>query len=800
MKNRMRNIFLLIVSLTIITGCTTTTRSSSEKKLNSNKLPQYTQEGWKNVRIVGGGYIPGFVFSTKQKDLIYARTDMGGAYRWNPENNSWLPLTDFVGVEDYGRLGIASIATDPVEPNRLVIAAGTYTNDWDPTNSQMLVSEDYGDTFLRVDMPFKMGGNMPGRGAGERLAIDPNSNNIIYFGSNDAGLWRSEDYGHTWAEVTSFPTPGNIYDGNFEKFAGGFRHFFGIVWVMFDPASNSEANGSQNIYAGVIDTEYTILESNDAGKTWHPLEGQLDNINPNFKLNEEGVYAQWDENPDTGKYYPIKSTYSSDGAMIISYNAGIGPYSSSFQGGAIWKYTFATKEWKDISLPKHDFDPSYVTTDRGVGSVSVQWDNPKVLVATTLNEWWPDEIIYRSTDGGENWDPIWYIDSYPERINKYSMDITEAPWLDWGGEKTLPEQSPKLGWMLTDIEIDPFNPNRMMYGTGANVHGTNNLTNWDKNKKIKIEVMGLGIEETAILDLVASPLEDGPILYSGMGDIGGFVHWDLNKSPNMIVNPQVSAINSIDYAEQKPTFVVRMGDGKLGISEDAGRTWRNSESIIPGIESGWSGQIAVSSDASTILWAPSQGKDVHYSPDTGKTWIKSQGIPSNVKIVSDRVNPNKFYAISDSIFYSSNDGARTFEIINDTTFVTENSDLKTASDLTSVVNHEGDLWYAGGKQGLFHSTDGGVTWDAIQYIDECPIIGLGKEAPNANYQTLYTNSKIDGQWGFYRSEDMGLSWTRINDDEHQFGAANSTITGDQRVYGRVYIGTNGRGIQYRDLK
>ncbi len=61
---------------------------------------------------------------------------MGGAYRWNPENESWIPLTDFAGVEDYGRLGIASIATDPVEPNRVVIASGTYTNSWDPTPSQ----------------------------------------------------------------------------------------------------------------------------------------------------------------------------------------------------------------------------------------------------------------------------------------------------------------------------------------------------------------------------------------------------------------------------------------------------------------------------------------------------------------------------------------------------------------------------------------------------------------------------------------------------------------------------------------
>ena len=79
------------------------------------------------------------------------------------------------------------------------------------------------------------------------------------------------------------------------------------------------------------------------------------------------------------------------------------------------------------------------------------------------------------------------------------------------------------------------------------------------------------------------------------------------------------------------------------------------------------------------------------------------------------------------------------------------------------------------------------------------IIGLGKAKDKDSYQSLYTNSKINGKYGIYRSDDKGATWIRINDDKHQFGAANSTITGDPRIYGRVYLGTNGRGIIYRDL-
>ena len=131
-------------------------------------LAQNTQaHNWKNVKIGGGGgFVPGIVFNPSKKNLAYARTDIGGAYRLNLDG-SWSPLLDFVDDARWNYWGVDALATDPVEPRRLYLATGMYTNSWDSNNGQILASIDYGATWTVSSLPFKVGGNMPGRGMGE---------------------------------------------------------------------------------------------------------------------------------------------------------------------------------------------------------------------------------------------------------------------------------------------------------------------------------------------------------------------------------------------------------------------------------------------------------------------------------------------------------------------------------------------------------------------------------------------------------------------------------------------------------
>jgi hypothetical protein len=53
---------------------------------------------WKSVQVAGGGFVDGIIFYPTEKNLRYARTDMGGAYRWSifyrsiGQHSCFLPL------------------------------------------------------------------------------------------------------------------------------------------------------------------------------------------------------------------------------------------------------------------------------------------------------------------------------------------------------------------------------------------------------------------------------------------------------------------------------------------------------------------------------------------------------------------------------------------------------------------------------------------------------------------------------------------------------------------------------------
>jgi hypothetical protein len=208
--------------------------------------------------------------------------------------------------------------------------------------------------------------------------------------------------------------------------------------------------------------------------------------------------------------------------------------------------------------------------------------------------------------------------------------------------------------------------------------------------------------------------------------------------------------------------------------------------------------VAASADGSRFVWSP-DGTGVHTSGDRGATWTVADGIPQGAVVESDRGDPKVFYGFKSGTFYVSTDGGATF-----TAKASGGLPAEGPVRFKAVPGAAGDIWLAGGKSGgkeggtygLWHSTDFGAHFTRVEGVEEADTIGFGKAAPGSAHQTLYASAKIDGVRGIHRSTDGGESWVRINDDPHQWGWTGAAITGDPRIYGRVYVSTNGRGIVY----
>lgn len=724
---------------------------------------------WNNVRIDGGGFVPGIIFNQKEPNLIYARTDIGGAYRWDETTKTWIPLLDWVGWDNWGWNGVLSMATDAVDTNRVYAAVGMYTNSWDPNNGAIIRSSDKGKTWQVTKLPFKVGGNMPGRGMGERLSIDPNKNNILYFGAEGGnGLWRSTDFGATWAKVSSFTNVGN-YAQDPTDIYDYLNHNQGVLWVTFDPASGVAGSASQTIYVGVADKDNSIYRSTDGGNTWSRIPGQ-----PTGFLPHKGIYDQV------------------NGALYIATSDTGGPYDGA--KGDVWKFTTSTGTWTNISpIPSSSSDLYF-----GYSGLTIDRKNPKTLMVATQVSWWPDAIFFRTTDGGVTWTRIWDWAGYPSKTQRYNLDITEVPWLNFGVTSSNDPAVPtvKLGWMNESVEIDPHNSNRLMYGTGATIYGTENLTAWDTGGKVLIKPMVKGLEETAILDVVSPPV--GAPVYSAMYDVGGFKHDDVTKVPSsMYTNPNFGGNTSIDYAELKPANMVRVGSitsttGGIALTTSAGSNWWQGQAPA-GVTSG--GNVALSADGSNIVWAPGGASSVYVSTTFGSTWTAIAGLPAGAIVEADRVNASKFYAWSGNTFYVSTDKGLTFK-------ASAATNLPAARRFKAVFGYEGDIWLAGGSDttiyGLWRSTDSGSTFTKFANVEKADNVTFGKAAPGQTYPTIFIVGQVDGVRGAYRSIDQGNSWTRINDDQHQYGNFGDAISGDPRIFGRLYLGTNGRGLLYGD--
>ncbi|MEJ2045943.1 MAG: RICIN domain-containing protein [Reinekea sp.] len=757
--------------------------------------------GWDNIKMGGGGYIPGVIYHPTERDVRYARTDMLGVYRWDKNKSAWTPITDSFTRAEGKYLGAESIAVDPTNSNKVYMATGMYTQSG---NGRLYYSENRGDTWKHVELPFPVGSNDDGRALGERLVVDPNLPSTMFYATRTAGLWKSTDSGLKWSQVTSLSSH-VMTDRDLEKIRSvPGRDPVGMSFVMMDasvPTSGfSPTNrATSTLYAGITPDykKYAgltsfLYKSTDGGANWTPV----------------AIPKDVTSTIDNAKLYIPHMVRAEDGALYVPFTTNPGPGSGA--PSSLYKFD-GNGTWTKLTSSS---DGDYFG---GIGGLSVYGSGSSTKIAFGVSGTWGDsswiQVAMRSDDGGETW----------TEFGRSGDESGSNDYHDASGT-TEADKPSYWGW-IDDLDIDPFNPDHISYVTGGGIWSTKDgfsaqYPSWDFDVH--------GIEEMVNLDMKAPPPDASYILASTHGDIGAYVHTSLTdgEEANKVETFGFSNGTGIDIAWRKPAYIAAVAtvkekiDGKQqsvsrgAYTTDSGASWTRF-SGYPSFanKSNDSTKMAVTADAKNLIW--SSGRQIpQYSTDNGATWT-STNLPSpdwTYHIAADRQNPKKVYAFdhggnwwyasNSARFYYSLDGGHTF------TASSQTWDPKGFNETDLEVNPftEGDVWLADGDN-LWHSKDSGATWTkltSMATVGSEPTskhgaidVALGAPAKGASYSaSVFFVGTINGTDGVYQSDNEGKTWTRINDDNHSYGGINR-IVADTKMYGRVYLAA--RGMHYNLL-
>ncbi|BCE00559.1 WD40/YVTN/BNR-like repeat-containing protein [Marinicellulosiphila megalodicopiae] len=748
--------------------------------VNETPIPNADGYVWNPVVIKGGGFVSGLIYSKADPSILYARTDIGGIYRWNAPNKTWIPLNDsFTNGNDWG---VWSVAADPSDANKVYMATGLYSADWGQVGS-IFSSNDKGDSWTKVAAaPVKLGGNNPGRGNGEFLQVDPNKPNELLLGSKKDGLFKSTDSGASWNKVSSL-------NASY------------ITFVEYDDQSGANGSSTPIIYVGVADYIYNggnvgVYRSTDAGQTWsklinHPAQmaaKSFDMDNPSNVTVPMGMARN-----GNSFYFVFSNTVTPDGDKSLDA-AYWNP-----TNGAVFKFNAANNNWTDIT------PAGSANLQGGFASVDVSSVNPNIVMISTIGRWYPMDEIYFTEDGGSNWTSTFnsynYASTWGNSLNKAAITGDKAPYAD----------ESHLHWPAK-VRFNPVDHNEAMVVSGMGIYMSFDvsglLTNTTANNSefTTWSFENDGIEETAPLDLISPP--GGAPLVSALGDIDGFRHDDLNVSPpagrHLVNNSHPGTTRSIDFAQNSPDKIVMAYDNnnhnKGALSTDGGSTWNAFATKPSGVaDNDLSGNIAISANGSTIVWG-SQNATMAYSANDGQSWAAVNGLSvSGLKPVADRVNSNKFYAFDPAtqIMYYSTNAASSFSstALNLTGIPNY---LAPQPEVKSVYNKEGDLWLANYTHGLYRSINSGTSFNKISGVTTAFNVAIGAPEITGDYPTVYIWGIIDGVNGIFRSQDEGVNWTQINDNDTQWAQNHSDLTASQTIFGRLFIALGGRGIIYGD--
>ena len=238
---------------------------------------------------------------------------------------------------------------------------------------------------------------------------------MFYFGATGGGVWKTEDGGQSYE---------NISDGYF----GGS---IGSVAVSKSDNNVIYVGGGEVTLRGNVSSGYGIWKSVDAGKTWnfsglpksrHVPRIVIDPNNHNIvyaavlgniykPTSDRGVYKSkdggktWEKvlfsNNHSGAVELVMDPSNSRTLYAATWRVNRTPYSlnSGGEGSALWKSVDQGENWTKISI-----NEGFAEGTLGIIGVTVSPVNTQRVWAIVENQ--EKGGIYRSEDGGSTWSHI----------------------------------------------------------------------------------------------------------------------------------------------------------------------------------------------------------------------------------------------------------------------------------------------------------------------------------------------------------------------------------------------------------
>jgi photosystem II stability/assembly factor-like uncharacterized protein len=666
------------------------------------------------------------------------------------------------------------------------------TKDADPYPESLYSSMEY-----RLVGPFRGGRSAAVTGV-------PGKPNLFYFGAAGGGVWRTQDGGRAWE---------NISDGYF----GGST---GAVEVSKSDPNVIYVGGGEKTVRGNVSSGYGIWKSVDAGNTWSRAGLEKSRHIPRLRIHPD--------NPD------------------IVYAAVLGNIYKPTEERGIYKSTDGGDSWRKIH---------YVNDLAGAVDLTLDPTNPRILYASTwrvqrtpysLSSGGEGSALWKSTDSGETWTEIskhkgfpsgtlgiigvtvspansqrvWAIVEHKDKGGLYRSEDGGKTWAQVNSERKLRQRA----WYYTRVYADTHDEN-VVYVLNVRYHKST-----DGGKTFNTFNAPHGDHH----DLWISPEDPNRMI---IGDDGGAqVSYDGGTTWSTYYNQptaqfyRVTTDNAFPYriyAAQQDNSTIRIrhrSDGRE-IGED---DWEPTAG-------GESAHIAVDPENNDIVYGGSYGgfltrvnhdagtvRAINVWPDNpmgyGAEGMKYR-FQWNFPIIFSRHDPKKLYTFSNHVHVSTNEG-QSWELLSPD--LTRNDPDKLVSsggpitqDNTGVEYYctifaanespiqEGLMW-VGSDDGLIHLTrDGGQNWENVTPANMPEWSMVNSVEPSAfDEGTCYvaaTRYKLgDFQPYLYKTTDYGKTWTQITngiDAEH----FTRVVREDPKRKGLLYAGTEtGMYISFND--